>query len=458
MANLRIQRQSELLAQFNRILDAFIARVYSHEPIVLGIAYSGGLDSTVLLHLAHTYSLDKKIKLVAFHIHHGLNPHADDWLSHCQSVCKEFEMALLYKRIHLQKAPKEGIEAAARYARYRAIDELSQKESHLKLILTAHHENDQAETVLMQMMRGAGVKGLSGMEPLGQFPEVDSQLLLGRPLLSFSRQSLEAYAKENALKWVHDGSNNDNRYTRNAIRNHLLPEMTQMFPQVEKTLARSAMHMQMANRLLEEVAQKDLLFCEENGALSLSKIASLGEDHFDNLFRYWLSQRHLRMPSVAWLENAKKQLFHAKEDAQMRIEYEGMIFYRYRDHILMQPSQKFSLSVQVLNWNGQEEISLENFGGKLIFTESQEGLERSFLLENELLIQPYSGRAKMKVQENRKTRTLKQHYQEKGISAIERGSYPLIYVKNELLFAPEIGLACQYLKKGSHCIAISWKR
>lgn len=461
MANLRIQKLSEAqnLACFDAILDALVERVYTHEPIVLGVAYSGGLDSTALLHLTRAYALKKKVGLVAFHIHHGLQPRADAWLCHCQQTCETWNIPFSTKRVLLQTPLKDGTEGAARKARYLALNHLSEAYPLMKLLLTAHHENDQAETVFMQFMRGAGVKGLSGMDVLGRFPETNTTRLLGRPLLYFSRDTLVNYVHEQGLSWVQDDSNDDTRYARNAIRHHVLPEISLFFPKVERAFVRCAANMQATLRILESIAKEDLELCQEQAGLSLSKMIALGEDRFDNLFRYWLSANHLRMPSVAWLANAKNQLFSAKDDAQVRIDYEGMTIYRYRDYLLMAPQQKRPDPTVTFSfkWTGEKRYQLESFRGNLVFKEVNNGLDRNWLLNQELEVRTYNGQAKLKVDLHRKTRTLKLHYQERGISAFKRARYPFLYVKNDLLFAPEIGLAAQYVKKGDQGIAIYWE-
>ncbi|ALI05087.1 tRNA lysidine(34) synthetase TilS [Pseudomonas sp. FW306-02-F02-AA] len=214
------------------------------------VAFSGGLDSTVLLHLlaqlAKKHSLPE---LKAIHIHHGLQAAADAWPGHCQTVCDALGVPL--EVIHVQVQPGASLERAAREARYGAFVEATQTN---ELLLTAQHQNDQAETLLFRLLRGAGVRGLSAIpsqRPLG------SGFLL-RPLLEVSRAELEAYAVEHRLSWIEDPSNADQQFSRNYLRQQIFPALTQRWPQAVATIARSAAHLSEAQGLLDDLAEMDL--------------------------------------------------------------------------------------------------------------------------------------------------------------------------------------------------------
>ncbi|WP_223512335.1 tRNA lysidine(34) synthetase TilS [Pseudomonas sp. GL-B-19] len=214
------------------------------------IAFSGGLDSTVLLHLlAHLAKTQSLPALSAIHVHHGLQAAADAWPEHCQAVCDALGVPL--KVIHVQVQPGASLERAARDARYGAFVEATQAN---ELLLTAQHRDDQAETLLFRLLRGAGVRGLSGMP---------SQRRLGRghllrPLLDVSRGELEAYATAHQLSWIEDPSNQDRQFSRNYLRHQVFPVLTERWPQAVATMARSAAHLSEAQALLDELAQIDL--------------------------------------------------------------------------------------------------------------------------------------------------------------------------------------------------------
>ncbi|WP_413703489.1 tRNA lysidine(34) synthetase TilS [Pseudomonas sp. Pseusp16] len=214
------------------------------------IAYSGGLDSTVLLHLlAHLAKTESLPALSAIHVHHGLQAVADAWPEHCSSVCAALGVPLQIVRVQVQ--PGASLERAARDARYHAFSEVIRPG---EVLLTAQHRDDQAETLLFRLLRGAGVRGLSGMprqRPLGK-----GHLL--RPLLDATRAELEAYAAEHQLRWIEDPSNQDRQFSRNFLRHQVFPVLTTRWPQAMATMARSAAHLSEAQGLLDELAQIDL--------------------------------------------------------------------------------------------------------------------------------------------------------------------------------------------------------
>ena len=214
------------------------------------VAFSGGLDSTVLLHLlAHLAKNQSLPALSAIHVHHGLLAAADAWPAHCQSICEALGVPL--QVVHVQVQPGASLERAARDARYGAFVEATQAN---ELLLTAQHRDDQAETLLFRLLRGAGVRGLSGMpsqRPLGR-----GHLL--RPLLDVSRAELEAYATAHQLSWIEDPSNQDRQFSRNYLRHQVFPVLTERWPQAVATMARSAAHLSEAQALLDELAQIDL--------------------------------------------------------------------------------------------------------------------------------------------------------------------------------------------------------
>jgi acetyl-CoA carboxylase carboxyl transferase subunit alpha len=234
-------------------------------PPRLAIALSGGLDSVVLLdsicrlHQAHTTKSDSP-KIVAFHIHHGLQKAADEWLLFCEALAKKYKIGFDFRLLHIDTKLNSGnIEARARAARYEALTDLCGYHG-IEDLLLAHHQNDQAETVLLQLMRGAGVAGLSGMPEsrlLASSKERASNITLWRPLLGLRREELEAYAREHKLKWIEDPSNRSSKYRRNAVRKSILPKLESLQPGATANLARSADLLAQAQQLLDRLAQQD---------------------------------------------------------------------------------------------------------------------------------------------------------------------------------------------------------
>ena len=228
------------------------------------IAFSGGLDSTVLLHLLADYARSHSTPpLHAIHIHHGLQPAADAWPAHCKAVCDRLGIELSI--VHIQVAPGASLEQAARDARYAAFRRILGPG---EVLFTGQHREDQAETLLFRLLRGAGLRGLAAMPAQRQL----GQGSLARPLLTCSRQQLHDYAQTHGLIWIEDPSNRDTAFARNFLRNDVFPVLQKRWPQASQNLARCAAHLGEAQGLLDELAEGDLTACREGAPLSLIHI------------------------------------------------------------------------------------------------------------------------------------------------------------------------------------------
>ena len=460
----------DLALEFARVLDDVLAHASgpedpehvpdSRKP-AMAVAFSGGLDSTVLLHLAKAYAAGNSIPLFAFHVHHGLNVKADEWSGHCRNWCEEQGIGFDLRHVTVRVQAKEGPAAVARRARYDALLEMADRHG-AQWLLLAHHEDDQAETVLMRLLRGAGVAGLSGMEVVRNIPQTGVKLL--RPLLGVSRQTLENWAKDHALVHVVDDSNTDPKYARNAFRHGVVPHLSEFSPGFAGRIHRSALHMQSAGRLLDDLAKMDLEFCQEEDALNLAKMASLGPDRFDNLFRFWMGKNGLLMPSATWLKSARYQLLHAKEDAQPALDIQGALIRRYRNHLFFERADEkkqaengSSDGVIALVWQGEATIPVPEFGGRFIFASGTDGIDALWLQKQQLRVAAYRGQSRIRVSSRRPGKTLKALYQELGVPAWERRRLPLLFAGDILLFAAGIGPAADHVDQGIQRIRIGWE-
>lgn len=418
----------------------------------IAIAYSGGLDSSALLHLACEYASQRSISLFAFHVHHGLSRHADQWLRHCESRCNLLGVRFDARQVKIGKTDGSGIEAAARASRYAALGEMC-RAHHVSLLLTAHHQDDQAETVLLQLLRGSGVAGLSGMDSANTAADLlgEPDLILARPLLSLRRDELVAHMKSVGAAHVEDESNVDLRFSRNALRHRVLPALAQYFPGFQERLARTAGHAQSAQRLLDQLAQGDWQLCRDGEGLNVESLRNLDPDRIGNLLRYWLGRHGLRMPSTAWLQQAQAQLLTARDGAQVCITLTDSEIRRYRNRIVLVPAVNLEADgiVRLSAWQGEARMALNEYGGTLNFEAAEQGVDADWLRGQELQIRGYRGEARLKIAPNRSTRSLKSHCQERGIPSWERKRLPLLYVNGELLFVPGIGMACQFLSNGA---------
>lgn len=432
-------------------------------PPKLAIAYSGGLDSSVLLHLAHVFSIKYGFELCAFHVHHGISHNANDWLAHCESQCRLLDVPFDAQKIIVAKTTKNGVEEAARIGRYAALGSLCRKHS-VSVLLTAHHQDDQAETVLLQLLRGSGVAGLSGMDVENVAPNLlgDAKLKMARPLLAFSRAELAQFAVQRNIFFIEDESNSDLRYARNALRHTVMPSLQKSFPGFQERLARTAHHAQAAQRLLIALAAQDLQDCQDGDCLDITQLRKLNPDRVHNLLRYWFGLRGVRMPSTAWLNEMLAQLLEAKDDAQLCVTHADCHIRRYRDRIFMTPKRD-ETGLPVLpapfRWNGEMQIVFSIYGGILCFELAEQGFDADWLRNQALTIRLRQGGERLKLAANRPTKSLKYHYQACNIPAWERMRLPIITADDDaVLFASGLGMDCHHLHDTpGQKIALRWQ-
>ncbi len=427
----------------------------------LAIAYSGGLDSSALLHLAAAHGRSHGVPVFAFHIHHGISPNADAWLDHCQATAGALGVHFEARKVVVGKS-KSGVEAAARKLRYAALGALC-AEHGVALLLTAHHLDDQAETVLLQLLRGSGTAGLSGMDGANSAPELlgNVSLVMARPLLPLSRAELEAYVAGHALGYVEDESNFHPRYARNALRHQVMPALAQAFPGYQERFARSAAHAQSAQRLLNELAEQDLAGARDGDCLDVGKLRAMSGDRAANLLRHWFGLRGLRMPSTAWLHEMLTQLVEARHDAQLLVTHPDCHIRRHRDRLYITPKLAdlagqrdpddegvLVKEGQLFRWDGEAQLAFPDYGGILHIDPADQGLAAAWLGAQPLQIDFRKGGERLKPAPNRPTRALKYHYQACNVPAWERERLPIVSAGKDLLFAAGIGMDCQHVGEG----------
>lgn len=415
----------------------------------------------MLLLLAAEYGRRHGVRVEALHVHHGLSPHADDWAAHCRRTCQQLGVELHVSKISVAGAG-QGIESAARTARYAALGQTCVARR-LPVLLTAHHQDDQAETVLLQLLRGAGVAGLSGMgEGEGERrPDLfGADVLLARPLLGLGRAELEAFAAQRELQWVTDESNQDTRYRRNALRHAVLPAMEQAFPGCAPLIARSARHMQSAQGLLHDLARIDLAGCTQDGGdtLIVEKLARLSDARADNLLRYWLGQHALRMPSTAQLEQIRQQMLQAAPDFHPLFPIGQFDLRRSAGRLQLHLREGAWEPQEVrISWRGEDVIELPSWHGRLIFGASDgPAIPEEALRQSVLSLRPRQGHERLKLAANRPSRSIKNLFQEAAIPAWRRPLLPLIYLGDELLAVGGIGTDCRLLAAGPG-ITLAWQ-
>jgi tRNA(Ile)-lysidine synthase len=308
-----------------RVRDHLANELAGLRPAGFLIAHSGGLDSTVLLHAAASLRRDLP-PLRAVHIDHGLQAASASWTDHCRRFCDAMMIEFIARQVQVDLRSGEGLEAAARRARYAALAELLRPG---ECLLTAHHLDDQAETVLLQLLRGCGPHGLAAMAPVDSFAAGTH----ARPLLALEREDLLDYAVAAGLDWIEDPSNSDTRLRRNYLRHDILPRLRRYWPAVSRTLARSAKHAAAAAELLDERAEEDLadLLGPGPDMLSVRGLAGLSRARADNVLRRWLRSLSLPLPATAQLERVHTEVLPARVDAMPLLSWPGGEIRRYRD-------------------------------------------------------------------------------------------------------------------------------
>jgi tRNA(Ile)-lysidine synthase len=343
--------------------------------------------------------------------------------------------------IHYIQLPQKksfGIEGEARQLRY---EKLLQTKT--DLVVLAHHEDDQAETFLLQLIRGAGVKGLSSMA------HFDASRRLWRPLLNASRIDIESYAKRHKLKWVEDESNLNIDFDRNFIRSKVLPILNNRFPHIIKVISRSSAHLAEAQHLLDDLAKLDLKsYLKSNNykhKLQVKTLDKLSNSRAKNILRYWLEINDQLMPSKDLLDELLRQVLTAKKDATIKIQLsKDFQIRRYKDEIyIVKKNQKAKKNYAIV-WNGESEILLPN-GTQLNFKKVKgRGINFKFLENQKLKIRNRQGGEFFKPNSKRPTKKIKQLLQESDLPPWEREFFPIIFVGDELAAVPNFGINQKY--------------
>jgi len=437
-----ISRKTKQLSLFDKVEKAFVGLNHSYKKIKsMTVALSGGVDSVLLLHLLHQLQKKHHFTLNAMHVHHGLSQNADKWVKFCEKLCAKLSISLDVQYVKIPQKKSLGIEGEARRLRY---EKLLQSKSNL--IVLAHHADDQAETFLLQLIRGAGVKGLSSMA------HFDETKRLWRPLLNQSKIDIESYAKQHKLKWIEDESNQNTDFDRNFIRSKVLPILKNRFNHIIKVISRSSAHLAEAQNLLDDLAKIDLnnYLKSDNykHKLQVKTLNKLSLYRAKNVLRYWLELNDQLMPSKDLLDELLRQVLTAKKDAELKIELSKEFeIRRYKDEIyLVRKNQNRHKNYEIV-WNGESEILLPN-GTKLKFKKVKgKGINLKFLKNKKLTIKNRQGGEFFKPDTKRPTKKIKQLLQESDLPPWDRENLPLIFVGGDLASVPNFGIDMKFETK-----------
>ena len=382
------------------------------------VAYSGGLDSHVLLHLA---SQTSDLNIRAIHIHHGLQKIADTWVEHCQSVCDKLNIPLQIVYLKLRPSKGESIEGSAREARYQAFRQALHPD---EILLTAQHQNDQSETILLQLFRGAGVQGLAAMPEIRDFGKGKH----ARPLLGVSRRELEHYAHQYQLNYIEDPSNQDLSFDRNYLRQQILPQLRQRWAGLDKALNRSASIQAETRQLLDEIAAEDLsCICDpQNNTVKIDKLLDFSAIRQKMLLRYWIAQSGFKYPSEKKLQHLFSDVIHAREDAQPLLEWQQTQIRRYNKRLYIMPELTAHDPRQSFVWDTTKPLKIASLQLEL----SPEILHTR---KQTVTVRFRQGGEKIYCPKKNKMIPLKKLFAEKGIPPWLRSRLPLICADGQII-------------------------
>ena len=423
------------------------------------VAYSGGVDSSVLLHMLHSAKSNYRFSLTALHIDHGIHPQSGSWLEHCSEFCHSLGIKFKSTQLSLSQQFEKISEGDARIARYAWLEAQTEMGD---VLLTAHHQNDQAETFLLNLMRGSGARGLSAIQVSRNF----GKGLLVRPMLNISRSQILEYAAEHELSYIEDPANSDLQHNRNYMRQVVIPSLEQRWPSAVELISHSAALLVNSRSLQASLAQMDADHCKSEGSgflsigyqLSLEKFRLLDEARQVNLIRYWTKFHSLPEPGRKVIENfLDKVISSCSKFMEGGSDELGYRIYLYQNNLYLARSRCYPNADQSISWNLRDALLLESLGLKLIPIHSiGEGLSFNRVMEN-LSIRFRTGGEKIRLPKRNHSTSLKKLYQEYSIPPWERKVLPLVYCGDELAAIASWMVSERFQAKASEhsiCIAL----
>jgi tRNA(Ile)-lysidine synthase len=424
-------KSNALLAHVTAILGQHVKR---GDRLVAGL--SGGVDSVVLLELLQRLSKSLRFELAALHVNHQINPSSGRFAAFCRAFCKSRAVPLTVVRVTVPRG--NSLEAAARAARYQAFATLP-----ADFIALAHNLDDQAETVFLQLLRGAGVKGLSAMPIVSDKKAALHAARLTpsilRPLLEIPRRQIEAYARSHELEWIEDDSNADTAFDRNFLRHRVLPVVAQRYPSYRKTLLRTSRNFAEAAQLLDELAAADAQLTVHGlkiGALRASSAARA-----KNVVRHFLALHGVLMPNAARLDECVRQVLHAQRAKRLAIDLDGHTLRRFADELRVVPKSGALARDFMRRWNGESKLRLPELGGTLVLKKSRgAGISLAKLSAQPVIVRVRQGGERFRPHPQRPRRSLKNLLQEARVPPWLRDRLPFLFVGTMLVYVPRIGV------------------
>jgi tRNA(Ile)-lysidine synthase len=440
--------RSELLAEVRARLAPHLA-----PGARLTVGLSGGLDSVVLLDLVARLRALFAVRLDALHVHHGLSASADRWAEHAVQVAAARGVVCRVERVDCARHRRLGLEGAARAARYDAYARCGGD-----VVALAHHGDDQAETLLVQLVRGAGVAGLAAMPDARRLGARGPRMV--RPLLGVRRAVLLAHAREHGLEWVEDESNADPLRTRSFVRHRVLPVLGSLRPGVVAALVRSARHAAEAAELADALAAIDGATCLRDHRLVVARLLELPHARARNVLRRHVAACVGGAVEGAAVDELLRQLA-ARPDATVEVVLgAGALARRYGGELWLEPAPLPDPPPDfVARWEGEHDWPLPALGGRLRFeTGVGEGLACE-VLERGTEVRLRRGGERLQARVGGPRRALKNLLQEAQVPPWERRRLPLLYCGGELAWVAGIGTDVRFAARpGAGACRLTWER
>ncbi|RUR12764.1 tRNA lysidine(34) synthetase TilS [Legionella sp. km772] len=394
----------------------WLERLVEFEQLI--VAFSGGLDSTVLLSCLASYPFLHS-RLLAIHINHGISPNALAWQKHCEAFCSRLNVSFLTESIKFNRS--SNIEEEARTARYAAFARILNQKS---CLLLGHHMDDQAETVLLQLFRGTGIDGLAGIPAYENF----ASGTMARPLLQHTREQLHHYAQVAQLTWVDDESNQDSRFSRNYLRNQIMPLLREKWPGVVGNINRTAVHCQQGKKNLYQLALIDCQELEHPGkSLLIEPLKHLGEARIINVLRVWLKKNKIKLPTTAVMSRIVHELLEASVDATPLVAWNDTCIRRYQERIYLDNKRLHPLP-ECIEWSAFPQSLALNDESILFAKAAKEGL----IIPPKAKITIRFRQGGETIVLHQQTKKLKKLFQEWQVPVWHRDRIPLLYINEQL--------------------------
>ena len=409
--------QSDLLREFT---DLKTDAIYH-------IAFSGGSDSTALLLLFKELQSRHNLAFDAIHVNHQLHSDAPEWENHCRNLCREFGIDLITKRVDASMYTGHGPEAYARKLRYEVFAGLMKQD---EILVTAHTEDDLAETLLLQLLRGSGVEGVAAIPRFRQF----ATGYIYRPLLGINKNQLENYLRDIKVSWVFDSSNQDSNLDRNYLRAKVMPLLSERWPAITRVFRRSAENFSDTADLLVEIAEMDMdtVLDRDSNCLDLEFLNKLSSARQNNLLRHWLKNNGVTQLSRKLISSIHNEVIAAELDRNPEVRVGNKVITRYRGRIyLIEDKSQPATEKDYYEWDSHQDLDL-GFGRLNACMTSGDGIADKYIHNKKLMVCFRKEGERIRLRGRAGTRALKDLFQQAGIPPWERSRTPLIYIDNKL--------------------------